>query len=218
MIQKILETFKDLVFPKICFGCKQRGNYLCVNCLEKIPPPRETKSEVIAAFDYKNKTVKHLLWQLKYEQRYSIALTLAKALYDKLLEDITDLKTLSPTRKTKIIVIPVPMHPDKLRKRGFNQAELIAKELASLDPASFILKTDVLEKTKDTISQMTIKDRSKRLQNVEGSFRLKNGGTIAGRFVLLVDDITTTGATINECKDLLITARPIKVVAVSVAH
>jgi len=218
MFEELKEKILNLLFPQNCFNCKKEGNYLCVDCLDDIPEPERNDNQVIAAFDYRNKVIKHLLWKLKYENKFTIAKTLAKALYERLLETVSELKTISPTGKQKIVIIPVPMHLNKLRERGYNQAELLANEFAKLDPKSFVVKTDVLTKTKETQSQMKTEGRNERLKNIIGSFTITNQHKIKNKIVILMDDVVTTGATVKECKKLLLTARPIKIVIVSLAH
>lgn len=98
------------------------------------------------------------------------------------------------------VVVPVPLHPKKKRQRGFNQAELIARELARIKGVSFA--KDALEKIRMTPAQTSLV-AEERKRNVRGVFRLHKKGKIEGKAVLLVDDVYTTGSTIRECSLVL---------------
>ena len=112
------------------------------------------------------------------------------------------------------LVVPVPLHPARLRERGFNQAELLAKILAQ--------KTNVplhraLERVRYTTTQ-TAFDRAERMENLRDAFRLRKKIAVRGLRVLLVDDILTTGSTLSECARVLRDAGAQSVYAVTAAR
>jgi ComF family protein len=110
--------------------------------------------------------------------------------------------------------VPVPLSKKKLRWRGFNQAEEIAKELANFLKIPLI--SDCLIKTKETKDQVELSEKERK-ENVKGAFYIKNKEKIAGKNVLLVDDVFTTGATMEEAAKVLNEAGSEKIVGVVVA-
>ena len=114
-----------------------------------------------------------------------------------------------------VVIIPIPLSPKRLRQRGYNQSELIGHFLS--DRLSVRMKADILIKIKDTPSQVEIKDRKERLKNLQGAFAVKNPEEIKDKIVILVDDIITTGATLNEAKKVLKQAGAGKVFGVAAA-
>jgi len=114
------------------------------------------------------------------------------------------------------LLVPIPLHPRRLNWRGFNQSELLAKDLA--DTFQMEMADDVIERTVNTIPQVDIKEREERLKNLNGIFEIKNGSRIVGREILLIDDVCTTGATLNECARALKANGASKVVALVIAR
>ena len=116
------------------------------------------------------------------------------------------------------VLIPVPLWPGKRQARGFNQAEAIARALCGLKPSSGIqLDTSSLLRTRETASQTGL-TRKQRRANVRGAFAVKNAERIRGRSVLLVDDVMTTGTTVNECARVLLRAGAKEVFVATVAR
>ncbi len=116
------------------------------------------------------------------------------------------------------LVVPVPLHSSKLRQRGFNQAELIAR--AALRNAVWRhlqLETRVLARHRETVSQAGL-TRHQRRQNIRGAFRVRKPDSVKGRDILLVDDVFTTGATVSECARVLLRAGAHSVLIATVAR
>jgi ComF family protein len=111
-------------------------------------------------------------------------------------------------------IVPVPLHPARKRERGFNQAELLALELKR---ASRIPVHNVLRRTRYTTTQTQF-DRSERMENLRGAFRLRRGCNVQGLRMLLVDDVLTTGSTLSECAAVLKKAGALSVHAATVAR
>lgn len=202
-----------LFFPNLCAGCRRplmRGEkVICTLCLFHLPKTYfhhdpdnpltrvfwgRVNLEGVAAYVYfqKGSAVQHLLHQLKYKGRKEVGFQLGK-LYGSELN-------MAEMFKNVEIIIPVPLHPRKQRKRGFNQSQVFAEGLASV--MQIRLETRVLYRKVYSQTQ-TRKARYNRWENVENIFSLKNADRIRGKHILLVDDVITTGATTEACVQAL---------------
>lgn len=213
-----LEKILDFLFPSKCGGCGRPGVYICGGCLTKLPQttaPKETY--VRAIFDYKNRNIRDLIWKLKYRGVKQIAEIFGVLLYERILAEIAEEGLFKNVART--ILAPIPVSAKKLKSRGFNQCELIAKAIVNLDRENlFIYLPNLLTKTKETKSQMSIRNRSERLENIKNSFAVKNAEEVRGKHIILIDDITTTGATLAEGRQVLLNAGARDVKAFVIAH
>lgn len=213
-----LNFILNILFPIECLGCKIKGEILCENCSSFIKlAERETESNIIALYDYRDPLIKKVIWNLKYYHHHFIGNKLGKILYQELLEEISDLRMY--TEGKPILVIPVPISRNKTKIRGYNQADKIAQGFCSSgDKGLFELKNNVVTKKTNTIPQARINSRERRLKNVIGIFEVKNSEIIKGRTIIVIDDVTTTGGTIKEMMKILKKAGAKKVVGFAVAH
>ncbi|MCF8378551.1 MAG: ComF family protein [Bacteroidales bacterium] len=145
-------------------------------------------------FFYKGSPYQSLLHKLKYKGKKDIGLTLGRLFAAELIE--------TAFSKTDII-IPVPLHPKKKKKRGYNQSEMIAKGMSELFKTE--LNTQILLR-KGYAGTQTNKNRFDRFLNMKDQFSLELPEKIRGKSVLLVDDVVTTGSTLEACAQLLIDA------------
>jgi ComF family protein len=210
---------------------------LCINCLSKCPvAERESAKWIFPLYDYRDPNIKKALWLLKYKGKKRLANTFALALYDRILEELSDLSVMENFNDA--ILIPIPLSDKRHRERGYNQAELICKELIKIEnlryveneklnsKKNFSLENNILIKPKETIHQAHIENRAERLKNIIGSFAIKSDGQgreenlnkIKNRNIIIIDDITTTGATLSEAKKVLKQAGAKKIVAFTLAH
>jgi ComF family protein len=148
--------------------------------------------------------VKRSIAKLKYDGHRSIS-----DFYGECLA--AQWQKIAPIVPTKLIILPVPLHPDKLASRGFNQAELIARKFSQMTGATLDLS---LHRTRSTVAQFGL-SKSARRENVEGAFALVNSALQPGDTVLIIDDIYTTGATVREIATIL-RSQQIKVCGVAV--
>ncbi len=207
----------DFIFPKHCLGCGKNGEIFCFRCLNNVPKAKPPGEKIYPALDYRDEKLKRALWLFKYGGYSSFAGIFGEIIYDRILEETADLKIFSGSGE--FLIIPIPLSPDKLKKRGFNQSELIARKICGEDGGkSFILRNDILIKTRETESQMSIKERGKRLKNLAGSFAVKNGAELAGKNVIIIDDVITTGTTVSEAARVLREAGAGEILAFTVAH
>ncbi len=220
--QKVKNWLLDLIFPIRCVGCGQFGHYLCQKCLNQIPlkPSFECVGckqhvslghtcylcrkencldQLLISADFKNTLIERTIkiFKFKFVAELSIPLSVLMKKYIRQLQKRNKFNIFSDNP----ILIPVPIH--KLRKnwRGFNQSELLAKFLA--DNFQMEYSPDILVRTKNTVPQADIKERTERLENIQSAFSCLNPAKISGRSVLLIDDVCTTGATLNECAKIL---------------
>ena len=220
---KILNWFLDLLFPVRCIFCgllSAKPGYVCKRCLRSIPMRKSFScigcnkgarfgqtcftcskgylvDHLFVVCDYKDERVKKMIKLYKYQ-------FIEKLYYPLYILMFKYLCWLSRGRKFYIfennpLIIPVPLSKYRLNWRGFNQAELLAKELS--DNTQFDFAKDLLVRDR-SIPQADIDAREERLDNIKGQFRYV-GSHLKGREIVLIDDVCTTGATINECAKVL---------------
>ncbi len=228
LFNTILNSILNAVFPVKCISCGQTGSDLCIKCLsDGRSAERESANWIFPLYDYRDPLVKKALWLFKYKSKKRLAVIFAEVIYEKIMEELSDLSVME--NFNNVVLIPIPLSKKRYKERGYNQAELICQELVKIDsqaylrysvnmPPSFKLENNILIKPKETEHQAWIKDRNKRLKNIVGSFAVKNAESIKKRNIILIDDITTTGATLNEAKKTLKQAGARKVIAFTVAH
>lgn len=223
------DDFISLLFPRLCPGC---GNHLlrnekliCTECYICIPRTNfhlrednpvarlfwgRCKIEKAAAFSFYNRDsrMKKLIHHLKYNGVMEIGFELGR-MYANSLKSSDFLIGID-------MIIPVPLHPVKQRKRGFNQCELISRGIS--DVTGIPVNTDSLIR-KNISDTQTRKSRYDRWTNVEGIFMVKDQSSIEGCHILLVDDVITTGSTLESCANEILKASgtTVSVAALAVA-
>lgn len=224
----MLNDFISLIFPQVCVSC---GNSLykneqtiCTYCVYHLPKTNfhldndnpiakifwgRINIHSAGAFYGFNKggRVQRLIHQLKYKGRKEVGFTVGK-LYGYELKKCDNFSTVDT-------IIPVPLHSKKLKKRGYNQSESFAEGLA----ASMEVNADftTLFRAHESETQ-TKKSRFNRWQNVETVFQLKDWKTLEGKHILLVDDVVTTGATLEACAQTLLQIPGIKISVATIAY
>ena len=214
-----LDTILNVIFPVNCISCGENGSDLCIKCLSGSPSAlRESASWIFPLFDYRHPPIKKSIWLLKYKGKERLASIFAEVLYDKIIEELSDLSVFR--NFNDVILIPIPLSQKRYRERGYNQTELICQKLMKLDEkrSNFKLGNNILIKIKETEHQARIKDKGARLKNLSDSFFVKNPELIKNRNLILIDDVTTTGATLTEAKKILKQSGARKIIAFTVAH
>ena len=227
---KVKTWFLDLVFPKFCVGCKKEGSWLCDKCEKNIIPvisqvcpqcgrlclagfycrlcrfevflikvkgkkkPKKLKRRkplegIISSLYYEEGPTKEIIHNIKYNSVTELVPVLGKAMAQALKSNFS--------QKDALITF-APLHPKRLAQRGFNQAELLAKVIAK---ESKLNLSHLLKKKKNTKRQVELKGNRRR-KNLKDVFSFR-GGDIKGKTIIIVDDVTTTGATLNECAKVL---------------
>ena len=226
-LAKIINEIHNILLPLVCFGCNARlsrgESVLCTVCRHELPltdydftdenpvdrifygriPIKKAASFVFFA---KNGIVKNLLHHLKYKNQEQIGAFLGEW-YGALLENVQELQAVD-------VVIPVPLHPKKLKKRGYNQVALFAQRIANSIDAPY--RDDVLIKTVNTKTQ-TKKDRQLRWENTKSVFQLNSEAPKQFKHVLLVDDVITTGATLEACAKTISEIPDVQISLLSIA-
>ena len=229
MLSSFWDNFIGLIFPRLCLACQEPlvggENHLCTGCRAELPytdfhllPPSQNplgrrfwgKLPIRHALSYlrfvRHGRVQHLLHELKYQGQRDVGTALGQ-LYG------AELRAAGLAADFDLIV-PVPLHPRKLVKRGYNQAAAFATGLAAgmQLPAS----NTALRRTANTRTQ-TKKTRAERWQNVATVFEVDKPADIIGRRVLIVDDVLTTGATLEACGAVLLAAGAAEVSIATIA-
>ena len=213
----MLESLKNIVFPDLCVACRVRrptvDEELCRSCLSHLPfiqLPEDAKaalagkdqfpsevSSFYSLFYYtKESYVAELIHYIKYDGLHDIGRYLGGLLWRR---------QLSLLRLDKHVLVPVPIHPKKRKRRGYNQAEEIAKGISQESGLPII--PDLLIRTSDTSSQ-TKKDQADRTKVLEHAFDLNPSYDSQLGKILLIDDVVTTGSTIAACTSNLLKGRP----------
>lgn len=182
----------------------------------RVPPDTPT-NDVYALFSYHTPLIKETVRALKYKGSRHAAKLLAHALYPLVLEYISD--TILFDGDQKVLLVPIPLSKKRLRERGYNQTQVLAEEVAMLlEDTDVLLTPNVLVKTRDTKPQTETSSREERLKNVVGCFSVPDEAHVAGKHIIVLDDVTTTGATIREALDVLRRAGARRVVGFAIAH
>lgn len=172
--------------------------------------------DIFPIFDYKDETIRTLIWELKYKRNQKSISILGKILSDELLAILADLRTWKNFNNP--ILIPLPLSKERQRERGFNQTLLLAQEIKKYVENTIELKPELLSKIKHTDTQTSQSSKQERMNNLKGCFQANNSELIKNRNVILLDDVITTGATIHEARNTLLKAEAKRVIAVTVAH
>lgn len=233
----IKEYALDVLFPKTCFGCEEEGAFLCTVCtglLRFVPPScfgcgklvpqkghvpagrtcdacqdRTPIYSFLSPFQYEDETIRNLIHALKYNRVQKIAVHLGE-----LLCRYSDAFGVAFPSET--IVIPIPLHPWRERRRGFNQSALIARCLCE-ENSNLSCNTALLFRVKNTKPQIEL-SHTERTKNLTGSFAVRNLDMVRDKTILLLDDVKTTGSTIEEAARTLKEAGAKRVWAMTVAH
>jgi competence protein ComFC len=209
----------SFVFPKKCVACKKQGSYLCENCFvflsfdpkslcllcnspvfNNLTHPRCRRKYAIdgcfSAFSY-NKTAQKLIYNFKYKPYLT---DLKNVLADLFYESIIQNEQLqSQIQKEKWVLVPIPLSLSKLRKRGYNQAEILAHELSKKFNFPVL---NILQRTRETKTQVGMTNLQRKI-NIKDAFNVIHNSEFKIQNVFLVDDVVTTGSTLLEASKIL---------------
>lgn len=214
VIKEIFAGLADMAWPNLCLLCERPlmsgEQHVCLNCLYELPA-------IFEASFRENKTADRFLGKIEFERaasgfRYTKDSSIQKALellkYKGEKEIGSCLSRVSALRlseqgffKDVDVLIPVPLHKKKQKKRGYNQSEWIAKGISEV--TGIPVHTEILGRTVHNASQTT-KNLWHRWENAQGLFELKNSVECSGMHLLLVDDVLTSGSTLEACGQVLL--------------
>lgn len=205
----ILDSILNLFFPPRCVSCKQEGDFLCKKCVQEFRINHLRAQSIhpsSADFDYldgviygadyaKNPQIQAAIMQFKYKFTRELV-----SLFGALVS--AKMKEMGMLKHRPAILIPVPLHKKRLNYRGFNQAELIAREtLQQYGGKAEILS--ILSRVKNTSQQAKL-NKKERVENLAGAFEVTGDLTLLnGKICFLVDDVCTTGSTLDNCAKVL---------------
>jgi ComF family protein len=188
MLARLERLVAALVAPSVCVACEERireGIAFCAACAATIEAERAAETGSRVAVGTYGGALAEAIQRLKYRGCPWIATPLGDLLAQRCLDE-----GCAPD-----LVVPVPLHRSRLFDRGYNQAALLASRLARV---GYRVDALALERVRDTTSQATL-DRERRLENLVGAFRARHD--LAGKVVMLLDDVSTTGGTLRACGD-----------------
>jgi len=226
-MKAMITDFFSLIYPSLCFACdrtlykhEQSVCTLCryhlpktnyhldnVNPLSKLFWGRVDIKSASAFYHFdKGSKVQNLIHHLKYKGQKEIGNALGFIYGKELLK--------SENYEKIDLVVPVPLHPKKLKKRGYNQSDYFAMGLAKALKTKWL--SDGLLRTSDSKSQ-TLRSRFDRWQNLSSVFGMRNPQNFDGMNVLIADDVITTGSTLEACAELLLLIPGVKVSVAAIA-
>jgi len=227
-IKDVFSGLAHIFFPHLCVGCGSdiinKEQLLCVQCINQLPAtnfelyannPVEKifwgRAAIISAscqfYFTKNSILQHILHQFKYKGKKDIGIYFGQMIG----------KALSQSNRFANIdaLIPLPLFASREKNRGYNQAAVLAEGISS------VMKLPVLENVIERITAtatQTKKNRIERWQNIDGKFMVKDQKVIKDKHILLVDDVITTGATLDACANELLQAEGVRVSIATLAY
>jgi ComF family protein len=227
-LKNIFNSTLHLFYPHLCTGCGSdllpEDNLLCLQCINDLPHTNFAQHNnnpvekifwgripVAAAHSefYFEKAflIQHLIHQLKYKNNTAIGFYMGEVMG----------KTLQGSNRFINIdyLVPLPLYPDKERKRGYNQAAIICNGMSEVMNVPVLTGNVLRQRFTQT---QTRKHRTERWENVAGSFTVKNPAALQGKNILLVDDVITTGATLEACGSVILQTEGVNLYIATLAH
>jgi len=205
-ISKYLNYIFDFLFPPSESELELRG-VTASEVFERLPKAGKTEFPFIfSIFSYQNPLVKELVWQIKYKKNKHALDIAGYALFTRLSNIDGD-----------VILVPVPISHSRRRERGYNQSELLIKEIIKYDTSHKFNFDFNLVKRKIDVEKQTFKNKGDRFKNTKDIFEITGTIKIQDK-IIIIDDVSTTGSTINEMRNVLLEAGYSDVVGYTLAH
>ena len=233
MSKEIKKFLLDLLFPRFCFNCRQEGSYLCEDCQSVLGvlnthqkytthPSAGGLKDLYFALPYQGSLIKNLIQKFKYRpfvKELAISLTSLIITHFRLLDNKPDffypVRDQRSSNGADFILIPIPLEKKRLKWRGFNPAEELAKELSIFFRIPLV--NNALVKIKTTLPQVELSEEERK-ENIKGAFLCQNSNQIKEKRILLIDDIYTTGATLKEGAKVLKKAGAKEIIGIVIAR
>ena len=227
-LKNIVNSTLHLFYPHVCTGCGsdllQEDNLLCLKCIHNLPHTnfaelannqiekyfwgRISLSAAYSQFYFsKEFLIQHLIHQLKYKGDTKIGFYLGEIMGKTLLN--------SSRFSSVEALIPLPLYADKEHKRGYNQAMVICNGMSAVMGIPVLNGAVIRQHATET---QTRKHRTERWENVKSSFKVAKPGQLSGKHLLLVDDVVTTGATLEACGNAILQTENVKLSIATLAY
>ncbi|MBI4155746.1 MAG: ComF family protein [Candidatus Zambryskibacteria bacterium] len=218
----MLKTVKNLFELLIDTILPPRTNFAIVKKLDEkafsaIPEGArvEGMTWIHPLFAYKDKRVQAVIWELKYKENTLPLEYLGRLLYEEIIALISDVALFDG--EAKFLLVPIPISGERRTERGYNQSELIAKAILENDTEHVLLYTPQwFAKIKDTPAQSHSQSKQERMKNLFGAFEADL--RVENKYVILIDDVVTTGSTLSEARATLLSAGARDVFGFTIAH
>jgi ComF family protein len=219
---RMLKSFEKLFFSFIDLVLPRRSDFEIVKNLKpenilNLPqsPKIEGTSWIFPLFHYKDKRVKAIIWELKYRGNTTVLEYIGKLLFDEIIPLVSDVVIFN--QDAQFILVPIPISNQRRTERGYNQSEYIAKAILENDFGHTLLYAPQwFQKIKDTPIQSRSQSREDRMKNLTDCFEADP--RVDGKYVILIDDVVTTGSTLLEARKTLLEAGARDVFAFTIAH
>jgi predicted amidophosphoribosyltransferase len=212
-MRRFVRSLIDSIFPPSCAGCGTRGTALCNICFAKLSPAKKSEfSTIHALYDYGDPVVRRIIHDCKYRGRSAAFELLAQRSVPAAFELISD-QLMSEAMHPDYCFVPIPLERAH-RFRGFNQSALIASIFSSGNTSTI---AHLLRYTRHTIPQVHVRSKTARIKNRFGAFTT-SGPIDSATLYIVVDDVTTTGATLIDAMRALREAGATNVCALALAH
>lgn len=201
-------NLSDFLYPKRCFGCKAGGKYICNTCLIRVRRARTFSPPFldgrISLWRYEG-VIRKTLIALKYK----FVKDAAEELVESYMNEVA--KKNLPKKAT---LVPIPMHKQRKKWRGFNQAEELGRMVS--ENLGWVFSPNLLSKTKKTRPQIELKG-ALRQKNLKGAFSFNQKHSLPKGYIVLFDDVWTTGSTLKEATGILKKEGVKKIYAMTIA-
>ena len=205
----------DLILPP-------RGDFAIVQRLDEksinnLPQALRVDGEdwIHPLFQYKDNRVRAIIWELKYKENTLPLDYIGRLIYDQIIALVSDISLFE--KDAQFLLIPIPITAERRHERGFNQSEYIAKSVLENDTHHALLYAPQwFQKIKETPSQSHSESKKERMENLVGCFEADP--RVEGKYVILIDDVVTTGSTLSEARNTLLSTGAKDVFAFTIAH
>lgn len=215
-MKKLVHSVIGFLFPETDIESRLR-RISQTTFFEKAQPQNHPKlTYCVSFYSYKDPLIKDMIWAFKYKGKKELAKLFAVVMHDYLLEEQSDEHLLGNFKNP--VLIPIPISSSRKLERGYNQTELIINELLKLQSGTVGAENKVLRKHENKEHQARTKSKGSRKKNIVGTFYIKHPEKIENKNIILIDDVITTGATLEEARKALLDAGAKEVRALTVAH
>ncbi len=222
MLKSIEQILFSIFYSILNYVLPERTDFAIVKKLDwkavySLPKAPEIKNFdwIHPLFHYKDRRVRAIVWELKYKENTLSLEHVGKMLYEEIMQLTSDILLFNTD--SEFLLIPIPISAERRIERGFNQSEYIAKSILENDPSHIFLYTPQwFQKIKETPRQSHSESKEERIKNLMGCFEADS--RVTGKYIILIDDVVTTGSTLSEARETLLNAGARDIFAFTIAH